>query len=144
MSTKKQDRHQAILELIAKQTIETQSDLVAKINEQGFQVTQATVSRDIDDLKIVKGPKGYVLPLGHMDFGWLQSIQQHVESIHKAGSHMLVLKTQDSAALVVARDLDHESIDGVVGTLAGIDTVFVAMADPTSQEALYQMVQGAL
>jgi len=124
----KEQRHEVIVELIGSSRIETQADLVNQMKQRGFKVTQTTISRDIESLHIVKGPKGYELP-SDMSFApsWEQVVKVHCKSIDGAGDHLLVLKTSESAAQMVATEMDRNPIEGVVGTLAGIDTVFIAM-----------------
>jgi len=133
----KNERHNAICELVAAAAISNQEELRRKLVKRGFDVTQATVSRDIHELRLYKGPNGYALPNGN---GNGRSEDEDLPSIHDVLSNFglkvnqalnqLVLITTSGSAQAVALGIDHEDWSEVVGTLAGDDTVLIICPDP--------------
>lgn len=127
------DRHAMIYELIEKKDIETQEELCNLLKENGFNVTQATVSRDIKKLKLIKvsGGKGkqkYAViknPAIHAE-KYIMILKESFVSIDNA-QNLLVIKTAPGMAMPVAAALDHLSIEGFMGSIAGDDTVMCAM-----------------
>jgi transcriptional regulator of arginine metabolism len=110
--------------------IQSQAELVAALQEQGYDVTQATVSRDLAALGVSKNGMRYVLGGRKVDHGHLaRTISSYVESIAVSGN-LVVLRTPPGAAQVVAAALDAVELDGVIGTVAGDDTVLVIAAAP--------------
>ncbi len=130
---KKSQRHAAILDLIQRKSIRTQEELLEHLKKMGFDTTQATVSRDIRDLKIVKasdGNGGYkysaALSMGDGDFASkLKTI--FTEAVYRVDSacNMVVLKTYAGMGSAAGAAVDSMQMDGVVGTLAGDDTMFI-------------------
>lgn len=120
MTETKQQRHQAILDLIATRAIHTQHELAEALG-----TTQATVSRDIQELGLVRTPAGYRHANG--------AFREHVLSIEVVGS-MAVVKTPPGAAAMVARGIDEAGLPGVVGTIAGDDTIFAVVLGPGEAE----------
>lgn len=131
---KKSQRHAAILELIQKECVRTQDDLLEHLKNLGFDTTQATVSRDIRDLKIVKvadGRGGYrysaTLSANNGDLASkLNTI--FTEAVHRVdcACNIVVLKTYAGMGSAVGAAVDAMHLNGAVGTLAGDDTLFIA------------------
>lgn len=130
----KVNRHAKIVELINKYQIETQDELAEYLNEVGFKVTQATVSRDIRDLKLTKVPAEN----GRQKYAVLQSAQngmteKYVRILRDGFSSMdmaqniLVLKTVSGMAMAVAAALDAMNWNEIVGCIAGDDTIMCAV-----------------
>ena len=131
MKTRRQTK---ILELIKKYEIETQEDLSAYLEKEGFQVTQATVSRDIRELKLTKvsltgGRQKYVALLETNE-----DLSKKYERIFRDGfismdiaQNILVIKTVSGMAMAVAAALDALQLYEVVGTIAGDDTIMCAV-----------------
>lgn len=130
----KVNRHAKIVELINKYQIETQDELAEYLNEAGFKVTQATVSRDIRDLKLTKVPAEN----GRQKYAVLQSAQngmteKYVRILRGGFSSMdmaqniLVLKTVSGMAMAVAAALDAMNWNEIVGCIAGDDTIMCAV-----------------
>ena len=113
----KVNRHAKIVELINKYQIETQDELAEYLNEAGFKVTQATVSRDIRDLKLTKVPAEN----GRQKYAVLQSAQNGM------AQNILVLKTVSGMAMAVAAALDAMNWNEIVGCIAGDDTIMCAV-----------------
>ena len=130
----KVNRHAKIVELINKYQIETQEELAERLNEAGFGVTQATVSRDIRDLKLTKVPmengrnKYAVLQSEQNGLGekYIRIIQDGFVSMDMA-QNILVIKTVSGMAMAVAAALDAMKWSEVVGTIAGDDTIMCAV-----------------
>lgn len=130
----KVNRHAKIVELINKYQIETQEELAERLNEAGFQVTQATVSRDIRDLKLTKVPAEN----GRQKYSVLQNEQSGMSEkyirIFKDGfvsmdmaQNILVIKTVSGMAMAVAAALDAMKWHEIVGCIAGDDTIMCAV-----------------
>ena len=126
----KTGRHARILDIIAEHPIETQDELLTRLREEGFKATQATISRDIKDLRLVKtlGKYRYVSASRsstdiRTNFSNLFSTS--VNSIDVA-QNLVVIKTLSGMAQAVCAALDSADYPSVVGTIAGDDTIFIA------------------
>lgn len=136
----KKKRHEKILELIDLYEIETQSELADHLNELGFGVTQATVSRDIKEMKLSKvpgdlgGQKYVVLHQKEQRLGdkYTRVLQDGYASMDLA-QNILVLKTVSGMAMAVAAAIDAMKFLEIVGSIAGDDTIM--MATRSSEEA---------
>jgi transcriptional regulator of arginine metabolism len=137
----KYQRHTAIRELVAHSLVSNQNELRRKLRRRGFEVTQATLSRDIHELRLSKGPGGYVLPNGNGNNGATPeivddgppSVSEMIESFGLRASqamNQVVVRTVMGGAQPLAAALDHESWPEVVGTIAGDDTILVICPDP--------------
>ena len=125
-------RHARILDLIGEYPIETQDELLTRLKEEGYKATQATISRDIKDLRLVKtlgsdGKYRYVSPAKNStdirsNFSALFSTS--VSSIDFA-QNMVIIKTLSGMAQAVCAALDSVNYNSVLGTIAGDDTIFV-------------------
>src|SRR5271163_1424893 len=133
-------RHKAILDLLDDGPVESQDTLQQRLERKGFEVGQATLSRDIHELKLVKGADGYrragervgaesVLP------SVMHLARQFVVEIRHA-QNLLVVKTTVGSAQPVAAALDASHWPEVVGTIAGDDTVLVIATDNKKAQAL--------
>jgi transcriptional regulator of arginine metabolism len=138
-------RHKAILNLLDEGPVESQDSLQQRLERKGFDVGQATLSRDIHELKLVKGPDGYrrageslnadsVLP------SVMHLARQFVIEIRQA-ENLLVVKTTVGSAQPVAAALDASHWPEVVGTIAGDDTVLVIATDKKKALALAQRIR---
>ena len=132
-------RHNAIRELVSHALVANQDELRRKLRRRGFEVTQATLSRDIHELKLIKGPGGYSFPNGNGNGHGLHviddtppSVVDMMESfgltVHQA-MNQVVLRTTMGGAQPMAAALDREGWSEVVGTIAGDDTVLVICPD---------------
>ena len=130
----KVNRHAKIVVLINKYQIETQEELADYLNQNGFRVTQATVSRDIRDLKLTKVPadngrqKYAVLQTGQNDLGekYIRILNDGFLSMDMA-QNILVIKTVSGMAMAVAAALDAMKWNEIVGCIAGDDTIMCAV-----------------
>jgi transcriptional regulator of arginine metabolism len=143
----KTKRQRAILALIAARPVRSQEELGALLEQQGYEVTQATISRDIKELGLMKVPlKGgtgnqfkYVEP----NVGPMFSSRQHriiaelVDSV-RGSVNQIVLRTPPGSAMMVASAIDSAGWPEVLGTLGGDDTVLVIVADPEKLPMIMQ------
>ncbi len=127
-------RQSKIIELISKYDIETQEELADLLNAAGYNVTQATISRDIRELKLTKvstnlGKQKYIV-LQNQDSGmydkYVRVLKDGFVSMDMA-MNIVVIKTVAGMAMAVAAALDHLHINGVVGCIAGDDTIMCAI-----------------
>jgi transcriptional regulator of arginine metabolism len=131
-------RHNAIRDLIANAPVTNQDELRRKLRRRGFEVTQATLSRDIHELRLLKGPGGYSLPNGNGTGATVEddsppSVAEMIESFGlrvRQAMNQVVVVTVMGGAQPLAAALDHEGWPEVVGTVAGDDTVLVICPDP--------------
>jgi transcriptional regulator of arginine metabolism len=138
-------RQKAILDLLELGPVESQDALQHSLVRRGFDVGQATLSRDIHELKLVKGPEGYArITESKASDTFLPSVMhmayQFVVEIRQA-QNMLVIKTTVGSAQPVAAALDASHWQEVVGTLAGDDTVLVIAADKKKASALARRIR---
>ncbi len=130
----KGNRHAKIIELIQKNHIETQEELAEYLNQEGFRVTQATVSRDIRDLKLTKVPdkNGKQRYAVHMNEGngmgekYMRVLRDGYISMDMA-QNILVIKTVSGMAMAVCAAIDAMRWNEVVGSIAGDDTIMCAI-----------------
>ena len=116
----KKTRHRKIVEIIEKRDVETQEELAGYLKEAGFAVTQATVSRDIRELKLSK------VPTGGGKHKYIRVLRDGFISMDMA-QNILVIKTVSGMAMAVAAALDALKFSEVVGCIAGDDTIMVAV-----------------
>jgi transcriptional regulator of arginine metabolism len=128
-------RRQAILDLVATQTITRQSEFVNLLVADGFEATQSSVSRDLRELGITKLGEGY----GQVGGGLSPDIKVpagYVRELAAAGNNLTVIKTATGAAQRVALFLDRSEWPEIVGTISGDDTIFVATRNASEQKQL--------
>ena len=129
----KQQRHSVIRELLVSTAVANQDDLRRKLASRGFHVTQATLSRDIHELRLSKGPTGYSLPGPQEDeeddLPGIQDILRSFGLEVRQAMNLLVLVTTTGSAQPVAAGIDDEDWPEVVGTIAGDDTVLIICPD---------------
>ena len=139
----KMTRHAKIKEIIDKNKVETQEDLAAALRAEGIEVTQATVSRDIKELMLVKVPDAngqyhYAYPKEHnmlLTPGRVErTFQDSIIGI-RVSQCMVVIRTLPGTAQAVAYAVDYMKWEEVLGTIAGDDTVFVALEDAEGVKA---------
>lgn len=132
---KKSKRQQKILDLITAKNISTQEDLNDLLEKNGIYVNQSSVSRDLDELGIVKINGFYSQPQIKSEantFGLL--------GLETAGDILIVAKCESGLASAVAVLIDREKIAEIVGTIAGDDTIFVAVKDKNDQKSVIKKI----
>ncbi len=144
----KQQRHSAIRELLVKTIVTNQDELRKRLAARGFHVTQATLSRDIHELHLSKGPAGYSLPGGaDSDEDSLPGIREVLQSFGlevRQALNLLVLITTTGSAQPIAAGIDYEDWPEVVGTIAGDDTVLIICPDEEQGKTLKARIEGYL
>lgn len=121
-----------ILSLIQARPIGTQEDLCALLERAGGAATQSSVSRDLEELGIVKQHGHYTLPRANTPRGLL--------SLDQAGDSLVVARTMPGLASAVAVEIDAAAFTEVVGTIAGEDTIFIAVRDAKAQRPTIKQV----
>jgi len=147
VSNERRKRHLRILELITTRPVRTQEDLAAALSSEGWKVTQSSVSRDIAALGLVKAAGAYRrgqprVPADPDE----QRIIEGVLSVERAGDALLVVHTPPGEANRVAVAMDRLAWNEVLGTIAGDDTIFIAVRDPAAQTRVLRQLKrvGAL
>lgn len=141
-------RHAKILEIIEKHPIETQEDLAEKLKKSGFDVTQATVSRDIKELKLVKvldenGVYKYSTLRDQdstLNDRLVRVFTESVLSVDYAGN-IIVIKTFSGAANAACEAIDVIDMKEIVGTIAGDDTIFALVRNEENVEAVIEKLK---
>ncbi len=132
MESHREARLEAIARILSQQSISSQATLVELLDQEGYSVTQSSVSRDLRFLGAIRMAKGYALPsqgnLAEQSEHDREILKSLVQGAQAAGPYLLVLRTSIGGASRVGLVLDRSSLPGVVGTVAGDDTVFVAMS----------------
>ncbi len=139
----KSGRQKAILEIINQYEIDTQDELVKKLKEKGFEVTQATISRDMKQLQLIKVPASN----GKQKYAasnvespnavnkYMRVLADGIISVDSAGN-ILVIKTGSGLAMAVAAAVDSLKIDGILGSIAGDDTIMCVVKETEQIEQI--------
>ena len=147
MEVIKRLRQQQIRDLIATRTIRTQHELAAALRDRGYRATQATVSRDVSEMGLIKqtreGTRGYAIPprveqpetTGEERLALI--LRDLPVEIRRAG-HLLVVKAVPGSAHAIAAALDRAGWPDVAGSIAGDDTVFIACMDKPGVERVHR------
>jgi transcriptional regulator of arginine metabolism len=141
-------RQKTILELVNKDCIGNQDELQHALSKKGFKVGQATLSRDVHELGLVKTGSGYALPEGGLALeAALPSVSRLVWEFVlevRPAQNLLVIKTTVGSAQPVAAALDAESWPEVVGTIAGDDAILIVTPDKKAANKLALRIQEML
>jgi len=134
---RKSARQAAILEVISQESVATQNDLARALKHKGVHATQVSLSRDISELGLVKAAGRYQsAPAMAGATDPEMPLRTSLRSASAAGSNLVVLRTDTSAAQPVGLVIDRMTMPGVVGTIAGDDTVFVAVDSAATSKKL--------
>jgi len=136
----KERRHNEILTMIRARPIGTQGELAERLERAGFSVTQSSVSRDLVELGVVKRRGRYVVPEASNGAG----ARAGMTGLAAAGDTLIVVKCELGLASAVAVEIDRAAIAEIVGTLAGEDTIFVAVGGRKAQRAAMKKILGLL
>ena len=150
--TKKQRRHAVLRQVLQEQPIRSQADLQAALSQQGLAVSQATLSRDIKELGLVKTPLlderyQYVAPERHVQqrrYERLTLSFQHFVTSYDHAENLVVIKTTSGSAAAVAEDLDAMPWEEILGTVAGDDTILVVVRSVSAVQQLHERFQQLL
>jgi transcriptional regulator of arginine metabolism len=149
LGKQKRFRQGQIVKLIASEAITSQDDLRRRLAHMKLRVTQATLSRDISELRLVKTPEGYKPqePVGEEAAGALaplaRAVREYLLDVRPA-DNLLVLKTPPGGAQALALAVDGERLRGVAGTVAGDDTVLVITPSRSARTAVQQRLEAML
>lgn len=143
----KKARHDKIIELIGRYEIETQEELADRLRHAGYQVTQATVSRDIRELKLSKIPNGkgkqkyvaFTQEEPHLGDKYIRVLKEGYVSMALA-QNLLVMKTVSGMAMAVAAAVDALKLDEIVGCIAGDNTLMIAMRSEEEAENVMEQI----
>jgi len=143
MTADRRKRHLKILELISTRPVRTQEELADALTALGWDVTQSSVSRDIAALRLVKVDGAYRRPplRAPRKDPDEQRVGEGVLTMETAGDALVVLHTPPGEANHVAVALDRLAWPDVIGTIAGDDTIFLAVKDPRAQRRVLQEVR---
>lgn len=144
----KKRRHEKIVELISRYEIETQEELADRLRDAGYQVTQATVSRDIRELKLSKlsvgkGRQKYVAfrqEEAHLGDKYIRVLKEGYLSMDLA-QNLLVMKTVSGMAMAVAAAVDALKMEEIVGCIAGDNTIMMAMRSEDAAKAVMDKIE---
>lgn len=144
----KNSRQARILEIIADNVIETQDDLMEKLRESGYPVTQATVSRDIKQLGLIKtatksGNYQYTVAKTEGFSNLKVIMHETIVSVQSAGN-IVVVKTYAGMANAAAAVIDSAAGDQIVGSIAGDDTIFIVVPDEKSAADVVEHIKDNL
>ena len=118
-------RRAKVVSLVESGSIHSQSDLVKELKKSGYKVTQATASRDLDEIGAVRGSHGYQLSTTSDDsLARVLTTERLILSVEASGN-LAVVRTPPGGAQLLASNLDHSGIKSIIGTIAGDDTVLV-------------------
>jgi len=129
-------RREEILRIVRESTVHSQDDILSALRKRGVQVTQPTLSRDLRELGLAKSPAGYVVPGDiatvtrlvprEVRETRLDQLLRDAALSAEAGGNLVVIKTPPAAAQPVASAIDSTPVDGLLGTIGGDDTIFLA------------------
>ena len=148
----KNNRQSMILEIISQENIETQEQLLGRLQERGIVSTQATISRDIKQMHLIKEPVGqgvykYAVSGNRTKLNFAEKLRtifrESITSIEYA-QNIVVLKTMPGLASAACSALDNMDISYMVGSLAGDDTAFLVMRDTESAEIFCEEIKEML
>jgi transcriptional regulator of arginine metabolism len=131
---KKRERQHKILSLIRAKPIGTQEDLRSLLERTGVPATQSSVSRDLEELGVVKQHGHYTLP--RMNGAAMRGLL----SLDHAGDSLVVARTVPGLASAVAVEIDAAALPEIVGTIAGEDTIFIAVREAKSQRTVVKKI----
>jgi transcriptional regulator of arginine metabolism len=135
MTATKAERHSAILALVNRGSVHTQHEIAAALARRGMRTTQATVSRDIQELGLVRSGGGYRNSAA--------VVRELVLSVVLVAP-MAVIKTPPGTANLVARRIDEAALPGVAGTVAGDDTIIAVLSKRSAGRALKELLANAI
>lgn len=127
-------RQKKILSLIHAKSVSTQGELRNLLEQAGLSATQSSVSRDLEELGVVKHQGRYTIPRSNGAFA------RGLLSLDLSGDNLVVARTEPGLASAVAVEIDAASIREIVGTLAGEDTIFIAVNDAKTQRAAMKQI----
>ena len=144
----KNGRQKQILTIVSEHDVETQEELIVRLKASGFKATQATVSRDIKELRLIKmatenGHYKYVQSVGEdgkSSAKFDNVLRETVISVRNAGP-IVVVRTYAGMAMAAAAAVDAIQINCILGTIAGDDTIFIAVSDEVASDLIEKKIE---
>ncbi len=134
MTATKAERHSAILELVNRGSVHTQQEIAAALARKGMRATQATISRDIQELGLVRSGGGY-----RSSAALVRELVVSVEVVLPVA----VIRTPPGTANLVARRIDEAALPGIAGTVAGDDTIIAVLRNRGASRTLKELLEHA-
>jgi transcriptional regulator of arginine metabolism len=136
-------RRAAILRIIRDSAVHKQDELVRLLRKEGFDATQSSVSRDLRELGVAKAADRYIVPSADQVIGAdpFAAVARFVVDVRTAGPSLCVVKTTAGGAQSVASAIDQAHWSEIVGTIAGDDTIFIAIEDVRAQRKLAERLR---
>lgn len=134
LAMKKDSRQKRILSLIRAKPIGTQAELKSLLERAGVPATQSSVSRDLEELGVVKHHGHYAVPRLN------GAARRGLLSLDRAGDNLIVARTEPGLASAAAVEIDGAALPEIVGTLAGEDTIFIAVGDSKAQRVAMKKI----
>lgn len=132
---KKSGRLKAIADLVSSVSVTRQEQLLGLLTKSGYSVTQASVSRDLDELGITKVDGRYTLPKKP-----ITATEAEALTLRRAGDNLIVARCAPGMASAAAVRIDALDLSEIVGTIAGDDTIFIAVADAADQKTVIRKI----
>lgn len=136
-------RRAAIQEILESEEVGSQAELLEHLSARGFQTTQPVLSRDLRALKVAKRGGVYQM-LEQEKITPLETLCSLLRGVHTAGENLVVVRCEPGAASAIARALESERVQGMIGTVAGDDTVFAAVLSADAGEQIAARVRTLL
>lgn len=142
IKTKRQSR---LRDLLSHQLLRSQEEIALVLQREGIEATQATLSRDLRELGVLKGPEGYMLPAAGASREparreLQRALAAYMLSARRAGN-LAVVRTGAGQANALALEIDRAALEGAVGTVAGDDTIFIAATTATQATRIVKLFQ---
>lgn len=134
LDMQKIERQDALLNLLSAERIASQTELAKRLRSLNFDVTQASISRDLDELGIIKSAGIYTVPRKTNPNAF------ELSSLNTAGENLIVVKCDAGLASAAAVKIDAARIAEIVGTIAGDDTIFIAVKDAKDQRSVMKKI----
>ncbi|MBI5210786.1 MAG: hypothetical protein HY927_12520 [Elusimicrobia bacterium] len=141
----KAERQSAVLEIVARETVATQAELAEALKKRRIPATQVTLSRDIAELGLIKVAGRYrPAPAGEAAADPEAPLRTWVRAVRPAGPHLAVIRCDVGTAQRVGIVIDGLALEGIAGTIAGDDTVFIAVADAAANKRVVAFLQSRI
>ena len=138
----REERRQALMDLVVRNRFRTQLELVTALRKRGFEVTQSSVSRDLRALRMGKRRGVYAAAREEPADPAAMTLWDFALTVDEAGDNLVVLRCQAATAQALAQEIDDGLWPGVVGTVAGDNTVFIAVRDRDAGSAVASRIAG--
>ena len=138
-----EERRKAIQRILESVEVSSQAELLEHLGQEGFQTTQPVLSRDLRALKVAKRGGIYQL-LTQEKITPLEALGSLLRDVEEVGPHLVVVRCEPGAASAIARGLESERVPDMVGTVAGDDTVFIAIRTLEAGQSICERVRALI